>query len=299
MPVATVLDGKTLAESVRGEVRRGVEAFVTEHGRPPGLEVVLVGSDPASQVYTRNKEKAAAEVGIRGKLHVLPETTTEAELLAMLDRLNADDTVDGILVQLPLPKQIKEQRVLDAIAPEKDVDGFHPVNVGLLASGRPSLVPCTPRGSMKLIALAGVELEGKRAVVVGRSNIVGKPMTQLLLAAHATVTIAHSKTKDLAGVCREADVLVVAVGRAEMVRGDWVKPGAVVIDVGMNRVDVPGHTTADGKPKTRLTGDVMYDEAKMNAFAITPVPGGVGPMTIACLLENTLIAAKARIAAKR
>lgn len=297
--VATVLDGKTLAANVRGEVARGVEAFVKEHGRPPGLEVVLVGSDPASQVYTRNKEKAAAEVGIRGKLHVLPESTTEAELLAMLDRLNADDTVDGILVQLPLPKQIKEQRVLDAIKPEKDVDGFHPVNAGLLASGRPSLMPCTPRGSMKLIALAGVELEGKRAVVVGRSNIVGKPMAQLLLAAHATVTMAHSKTKDLAGVCREADVLVVAVGRAEMVRGDWVKPGAVVIDVGMNRVDVPGQTSPDGKQKTRLTGDVMYDEAKANAFAITPVPGGVGPMTIACLLENTLIAAKARIAAKR
>lgn len=296
---ATVLDGKTLAETVRAEVRRGVEAFVKEHGRPPGLEVVLVGSDPASQVYTRNKEKAAAEVGIRGKLHVLPEATTEAELLAMLDRLNKDDTVDGILVQLPLPKQIKEQRVLDAIDPAKDVDGFHPVNAGLLASGRPSLVPCTPRGSMKLIALAGIELEGKRAVVVGRSNIVGKPMGQLLLAAHATVTMAHSKTKDLDAVCREADVLVVAVGRAEMVRGDWVKKGAVVIDVGMNRVEVPGQTTAEGKPKTRLTGDVNYAEAAQNAFAITPVPGGVGPMTIACLLENTLIAAKARIAAAK
>ncbi|MBS2017148.1 MAG: bifunctional methylenetetrahydrofolate dehydrogenase/methenyltetrahydrofolate cyclohydrolase FolD [Deltaproteobacteria bacterium] len=296
---ATVLDGKLLAASVRAEVRAGVLAFVKEHGRPPGLEVVLVGDDPASQVYTRNKEKAAAEVGIRGKLHVLPGTTTEAELLAMLDRLNRDDTVDGILVQLPLPKQIKEQRVLDAIDPAKDVDGFHPVNAGLLASGRPSLVPCTPRGSMKLIALAGVELEGKRAVVVGRSNIVGKPMAQLLLAANATVTMAHSKTQDLAGVCREADVLVVAVGRAEMVRGDWVKRGAVVIDVGMNRVDVPGQVGADGKPKTRLTGDVMYEEAKENAFAITPVPGGVGPMTIACLLENTLIAAKARVASKR
>lgn len=293
---ATILDGKTLAETVRGEVRRGVEAFVKEHGRAPGLEVVLVGADPASQIYTRNKEKAAAEVGIRGKLHVLPETTTEAELLAMLDRLNADDTVDGILVQLPLPKQIKEQRVLDAIRPEKDVDGFHPVNAGLLASGRPSLVPCTPRGSMKLIALAGVELEGKRAVVVGRSNIVGKPMAQLLLAANATVTMAHSRTKDLAAVCREADVLVVAVGKAELVRGDWVKPGAVVIDVGMNRLEIPGSAGPDGKTKTRLAGDVAYEEAKANAFAITPVPGGVGPMTIACLLENTLIAAKARLA---
>jgi methylenetetrahydrofolate dehydrogenase (NADP+)/methenyltetrahydrofolate cyclohydrolase len=293
---ATILDGKTLAETVRAEVRRGVQAFVEEHGRPPGLEVVLVGSDPASQVYTRNKEKAAAEVGIRGKLHVLPEATTEAELLAMLDRLNADDNVDGILVQLPLPKQIREQRVLDAIRPDKDVDGFHPVNAGLLASGRPSLVPCTPRGSMKLIDLAGVKLEGRRAVVVGRSNIVGKPMGQLLLAANATVTMAHSRTKDLPAVCREADVLVVAVGKAELVRGDWVKPGAVVIDVGMNRIEIPGQTTADGKPKTRLVGDVAFEEAKANAFAITPVPGGVGPMTIACLLENTLIAARARVA---
>jgi len=296
---ATILDGKALAASVREEVKKGVSAFAKEHGRAPGLEVVLVGADPASQIYTRNKEKAAAEVGIRGKLHVLPESTTEAELLAMLDRLNADDTVDGILVQLPLPKQIKEQRVLDAIRPDKDVDGFHPMNAGLLASGRPALVPCTPRGSMKLIALAGASLEGKRAVVVGRSNIVGKPMAQLLLAANATVTMAHSRTKDLAAVCREADVLVVAVGKAELVRGDWVKPGAVVIDVGMNRLDVPGETTADGKPKTRLAGDVAYEEAKLVASAITPVPGGVGPMTIACLLENTLIAAKARAGKSR
>jgi methylenetetrahydrofolate dehydrogenase (NADP+) / methenyltetrahydrofolate cyclohydrolase len=288
---ATILDGKKLAESVRAEVKAGVAEFVKEHGRPPGLEVVLVGEDPASQIYTRNKEKAAAECGIRGKLHVLPAATTEAELLAMLDRLNADDTVDGILVQLPLPKQIREQRVLDAIRPDKDVDGFHPMNAGLLASGRPSLVPCTPRGSMKLIALADRKLAGARAVVVGRSNIVGKPMAQLLLAAHATVTIAHSRTADLAAVCREADVLVVAVGKAELVRGDWVKPGAVVIDVGMNRIDVPGEAK-----KTRLAGDVAFEEAKETAGAITPVPGGVGPMTIACLLENTLIAARARIA---
>jgi methylenetetrahydrofolate dehydrogenase (NADP+)/methenyltetrahydrofolate cyclohydrolase len=288
---ASLLDGKKLAESVRAEVRTGVAAFVKEHGRAPGLEVVLVGEDPASQIYTRNKEKAASEVGIRGKLHVLPATTTEDELMKMLDRLNGDDAVDGILVQLPLPKQIKEQRVLDAIRPDKDVDGFHPVNAGLLASGRPGLVPCTPRGSMKLLALAGSKLEGARAVVVGRSNIVGKPMAQLLLGANATVTMAHSRTKDLAAVCREADVLVVAVGKAEMVRGDWVKPGAVVIDVGMNRISLP-----DGK--TKLVGDVAFDEAKERASAITPVPGGVGPMTIACLLENTLIAAHAR-AAKR
>lgn len=287
---ATILDGKKLAESVRAEVARGVQAFVAKHGRPPGLEVVLVGEDPASQVYTRNKEKAALEVGIRGKLHTLPASTTEAELLALLDRLNGDETVDGILVQLPLPKQIKEQKVLDAVRADKDVDGFHPTNAGLLASGRPALVPCTPRGSMKLIALAGAKLEGVRAVVVGRSNIVGKPMSQLLLQAHATVTIAHSKTKDLAAVCREADVLVVAVGRAEMVKGDWVKPGATVIDVGMNRIARP-----DDPTKTKLVGDVAYAEAAEVAGAITPVPGGVGPMTIACLLENTLIAAQLRL----
>ncbi len=289
---ATILDGKKLAESVRAEVAAGVSAFVAAHGRPPGLEVVLVGEDPASQVYTRNKEKAALEVGIRGKLHTLPASTTESELLALLDRLNNDETVDGILVQLPLPKQITEQRVLDAIRADKDVDGFHPINAGLLASGRPGLVPCTPRGCMKLIATAGVKLEGVRAVVVGRSNIVGKPMAQLLLAENATVTMAHSRTKDLAARCREADVLVVAVGRAELVRGDWVKPGATVIDVGMNRIELKD--APNGK-KSKLVGDVAYEEAAKVAGAITPVPGGVGPMTIACLLENTLIAAKKRV----
>ncbi|HVJ88200.1 MAG TPA: bifunctional methylenetetrahydrofolate dehydrogenase/methenyltetrahydrofolate cyclohydrolase FolD [Labilithrix sp.] len=291
---ATILDGKKLAETVRAEVAASVKDFVATHGRPPGLEVVLVGDDPASQVYTRNKEKASNEVGIRGKLHTLPASTTERELLALLDRLNEDDTVDGILVQLPLPKQIDEQKVLDRVRADKDVDGFHPVNAGLLASGRPGLVPCTPRGCMKLIALAGTKLEGARAVVVGRSNIVGKPMAQLLLAANATVTMAHSRTKDLADRCREADVLVVAVGRAELVRGDWVKPGATVIDVGMNRVEVPG---ASGEArKSKLVGDVAYEEARARAGAITPVPGGVGPMTIACLLENTVIAAKQRLA---
>lgn len=279
---ATILDGKKLAEKVRAEVKEGVAAFVKERGRAPGLEVVLVGEDPASQVYTRNKEKAAAEVGMRGKLHTLAASTTESELLALLDRLNRDDAVDGILVQLPLPKHIAEQKVLDAVRPEKDVDGFHPVNAGLLASGRGSLVPCTPRGCMRILASGNAKLEGARAVVVGRSNIVGRPMAQLLLGAHATVTMAHSRTKDLAAVCREADVLVVAVGKAELVRGDWVKPGAIVIDVGMNRVD--------GK----LKGDVAFDEVKETAGAITPVPGGVGPMTIACLLENTLIAAARR-----
>jgi methylenetetrahydrofolate dehydrogenase (NADP+)/methenyltetrahydrofolate cyclohydrolase len=292
---ATILDGKKLAEAVRAEVAAGVAAFVSTHGRPPGLEVVLVGDDPASQVYTRNKQKASTEVGIRGKLHTLPASTTEGELLALLDRLNDDETVDGILVQLPLPPQIREQKVLDAIVAAKDVDGFHPINAGLLASGRPGLVPCTPRGSMKLIDLAGVKLQGVRAVVVGRSNIVGKPMAQLLVGAHATVTIAHSRTKDLAAVCREADVLVVAVGKAELVRGDWIKPGATVIDVGMNRIHLPDGP--DGAKRTKLVGDVAFAEAVEVAGAITPVPGGVGPMTIACLLENTLIAAKQRLAA--
>ncbi len=289
---AQILDGKQLAETLRAEVKRGVLAFVAEHGRAPGLDVVLVGEDPASQVYTRNKEKQAKEVGIRGTLHTLPAETTEAELVALLARLNADDAVDGILVQLPLPKQIREQTVLDLIRPEKDVDGFHPVNAGLLASGRPSLVPCTPRGCMKLLERAGTKLAGARAVVIGRSNIVGKPALQLLLAESATVTIAHSRTKDLPALCREADVLVAAVGRPEMVRGDWVKDGAVVIDVGINRVEVPG------TGKTRLVGDVAYDEVAERAAAITPVPGGVGPMTIACLLENTLVAARARVAAR-
>lgn len=289
-----MLDGKKLAETVREEVRVAALAFERAHGRPVGLEVLLVGADPASQIYTRNKEKAAREVGIRGKLHELPESTTEEELLRRIDALNHDDTVDGILVQLPLPKQIREQRVLDAIAPEKDVDGFHPINAGLLASGRPKLVPCTPRGSMKLLALAGAKLEGARAVVVGRSNIVGKPMAQLLLGENATVTMAHSRTRDLPAVCREADVLVVAVGKPELVRGDWVKEGAVVIDVGMNRITLP---SSDGeKPRTKLVGDVAFDEAKARASAITPVPGGVGPMTIACLLENAVLAANARVA---
>lgn len=289
-PQVKVLDGKKLAEEVRAEVKKGVDAFIAKHGRAPGLSVILVGEDPASQVYTRNKEKMAKEVGMNGALHRLPAETTESELLAWIDKLNRDDAVDGILVQLPLPKQIDSEKVLDAVDPGKDVDGFHPVNVGKLASGRASLVACTPRGCMKLIELSGVKLEGARAVVVGRSNIVGKPVAQLLLAKNATVTIAHSRTRDLPAVCREADVLVAAVGKAEMIRGDFVKPGAVVIDVGINRVDAPEL----GAGKTRLVGDVAYAEAEKVAGAITPVPGGVGPLTIACLLENTLIAATAR-----
>jgi methylenetetrahydrofolate dehydrogenase (NADP+)/methenyltetrahydrofolate cyclohydrolase len=285
---AQILDGKKLAESVRAEVKQGVDAFRAAHGRAPGLDVVLVGEDPASAIYTRSKEKASNEVGMRGRLHVLAASTSEAEVTALVTRLNEDDAVDGILVQLPLPAGIDERRLLDRIVPSKDVDGFHPVNAGLLALGRPgALVACTPSGCMRLLALAGAKLEGARAVVVGRSNIVGKPMAQLLLAANATVTMTHSKTRDLAALCRQADVLVAAAGRRELVRGDWIKPGAVVIDVGMNRVALP-----DGK--TKLYGDVAFDEAKQVASAITPVPGGVGPMTIAMLLANTLEAAKRR-----
>jgi len=283
---AQILDGKAISQKVRDEVKANVAAFAALHGRPPGLDVVLVGENPASMVYTRNKEKMALEVGMRGKLHRLPPETTEAELLDLIAALNADDAVDGILVQLPLPKQIREERVLDAVDPRKDVDGFHPVNAGMLVSGRPSLVPCTPRGCMRLLFEAGIAVAGTRAVVVGRSNIVGKPMAHLLLAQHATVTIAHSRTKDLAAVCREADVLVAAVGKARMIQGDWIKEGAVVIDVGINRLD-------DGK----LCGDVDTEAARARASWITPVPGGVGPMTIACLLENTLTAAERRLAA--
>jgi len=284
------VDGKAVAQQVRAEVKAGVERFVAEHGRPPGLDVVLVGEDPASAVYTRSKEKASNEAGMRGKLHVLPASTPEEQLLALVEALDADPAIDGILVQLPLPKGIDAERVLDRVDPSKDVDGFHIMNAGMLALGRPgALVACTPSGCMRLLAAAEARLEGAEAVVLGRSNIVGKPMAQLLLAANATVTIAHSKTRDLPAVCRRADVLVAAVGRPEMVRGDWVKPGAVVIDVGMNRIPTP-----DGKAK--LVGDVAFDEVSRVAAAVTPVPGGVGPMTIAMLLANTLEAARRRMA---
>jgi methylenetetrahydrofolate dehydrogenase (NADP+)/methenyltetrahydrofolate cyclohydrolase len=285
---ARILDGKGLAETIRGEVRAGVEAFRERSGRAPGLDVVLVGEDPASVVYTRNKEKASNEVGIRGTLHRLAASTPQGDLVALLDRLNADPLVDGILVQLPLPAHLDAQLVLDRIDAARDVDGFHPANAGLLALGRPgALVPGTPAGCMRLIELSGVKLAGANAVVVGRSIIVGRPMAQLLLAADATVTIAHSRTRRLPLVCREADVLVAAVGRPQLIRGDWIKPGAVVIDVGTTRVTQP-----DGK--TKLVGDVAFDEAVEVAGAITPVPGGVGPLTIAMLLANTLKAATAR-----
>lgn len=289
-----IIDGKALAAATRARVAEEVSAFTRDHGRAPGLDVILVGEDPASVVYTRNKEKAAAEVGIRGSLHRLPATTTQRELLDFIARLGADDAVDGILVQLPLPKTIDSDAVLDAIPPSKDVDGFHPMNAGLLAVGRSGLVPCTPKGCMALLdqdlAATGspLDLGGKHAVVIGRSNIVGKPMAQLLLARNATVTIAHSRTRDLPALCREADVLVAAVGRARMVRKDWLKPGAIVLDVGINRGE-------DGK----LCGDVDTEGAMGAAGAITPVPGGVGPMTIAMLLANTVAAARARVASAR
>jgi methylenetetrahydrofolate dehydrogenase (NADP+)/methenyltetrahydrofolate cyclohydrolase len=284
---ARIIDGKAIAEKVRGEVKEGVTAFQSAHGRVPGLDVILVGEHAPSVVYTRNKEKAALEVGIRGRLHRMPDATTQEELLAMVAALSADESVDGILIQLPLPKHIDERTVLLAIPPEKDVDGFHPINVGRLSTGQDALVPCTPLGSLRLLDEAGVNLKGANAIVIGRSNIVGKPMAQLLLSRDATVTIAHSRTSNLAGLCATMDVVIAAVGRAEMVKANWIKPGATVIDVGINRIEL-----ADGK--TRLVGDVAFAECKEVAGAITPVPGGVGPMTIAILLQNTLMAAKAR-----
>ncbi|MEM9691317.1 MAG: bifunctional methylenetetrahydrofolate dehydrogenase/methenyltetrahydrofolate cyclohydrolase FolD [Myxococcota bacterium] len=277
------IDGKASAKALRARVKEDAQIFTREHGRPPGLDVVLVGEDPPSQVYTRNKQRAAEKAAIRGRLHKLPATTSQSELEAFVSDLNADDATDGILVQLPLPAGLDDQPVLDRIDPDKDVDGLHPVNAGLLSAGRPGLVPCTPQGCMHLLREVDAKLEGAHAVMVGRSNLMGKPMAQLLLSAHATVTVAHSRTDDLAALCRTADILVVAVGRAEMVKAEWVKVGAVVLDVGINR-------TADGK----LVGDVDYKAVVERARAITPVPGGVGPMTIACLLENTVRAAERR-----
>ncbi len=285
MAEARLIDGKAVAGRLRSAVAAAAAALKASHGIVPGLAAVLVGDDPASQVYVRSKTKATEDAGLRGFTHRLPAGTGEAELLGLVAQLNADDAVDGILVQLPVPKQIDTQRVIEAIAPAKDVDGFHPENVGRLWSGGRALAPCTPYGCL-LLAREGLgpKLAGAEAVIVGRSNIVGKPMAALLLGEHCTVTVAHSRTRDLPAVARRADLLVAAVGRAEMIRGDWIKPGATVIDVGINRV-----ATADGK--SRLVGDVAFAEARRVAGAITPVPGGVGPMTIACLLRNTLIAA--------
>jgi methylenetetrahydrofolate dehydrogenase (NADP+)/methenyltetrahydrofolate cyclohydrolase len=281
---ATIIDGKAVGAKVRAEAGAGAARFLEKHGRKPGLHVVLAGEDPASTVYVRNKEKAALEAGFSGQVHRLPATVDAETLLAKVRELNSRDDVDGILVQLPLPAHIPSAPVLELVEPRKDVDGFHAVNVGALWSGTPGLVPCTPRGCMRLLEEAGVKLAGARAVVVGRSNIVGKPVAALLLAAHATVTVAHSRTADLPAVCREADVLIAAVGRAKMIRGEWLRPGAAVIDVGMNRDE-------NGK----LCGDVDFASASQVAGVITPVPGGVGPMTIAMLLDNTLRAASARL----
>ena len=283
---ATIIDGKAYAQGLRARIARAV-GDLSRQGVTPGLAVVIVGEDPASQLYVANKARQTVEVGMRSFQHRLPASTSEAELLGLVGRLNGDPAVDGILVQLPLPRQIDAQKVIEAINPAKDVDGFHPINAGRLMTGAPGLVSCTPLGCLLLIQSVRRDLAGLDAVVVGRSNIVGKPMAQLLVGQSCTVTIAHSKTRNLPEICRRADILVAAVGRPEMVRGDWVKPGAVVIDVGINRVPNP----AAGEGKTRVVGDVAFAEAAGVASAITSVPGGVGPMTIACLLRNTLEAA--------
>ncbi len=276
---ARIIDGKAIAAQLRAELAKRVAGLAYQ----PGLAVVLVGDDPASAVYVRSKDRAAREAGIAAHTVILPSNTTQAALLAQIAALNTNPAIDGILVQLPLPPQIRAQAVIEAIDPVKDVDGFHSTNVARLADGQTGLVPCTPLGVMHLLAQTRVKVEGARAVVLGRSTIVGRPMAALLLAANATVTIAHSRTRDLPGECRRAEILIAAVGRPELVRGDWIAPGATVIDVGINRL-------ADG----RLVGDVAFAEAAQVAGAITPVPGGVGPMTIACLLENTVTAAAAR-----
>jgi len=281
------IDGKAAAQAIRQRVAALVPAFERRAGRAPGLATVLVGEDPASAVYVRSKNRSTEEAGMAGFAHNLPATISEDELLQLVIDLNSDERVDGILVQLPLPPHIDSTRVIETIDPSKDVDGFHPVNAGRLASGLPSLVPCTPLGCLFLLKQELGNLTGLEAVVIGRSNIVGKPMAQLLLGENCTVTLAHSRTRDLPAVVRRADIVVAAVGRPEMVRGDWINPGATIIDVGINRVP-----TDDGKG--RLVGDVAYAEAAEVAAAITPVPGGVGPMTIAMLMRNTLVAAHRR-----
>lgn len=287
MSTARILDGKAIAKKVRSEVQASVQQFATTFGRSPSLHVVLVGSDPASQVYVRNKHSAATKAGIHSVTHNLADDASQAQVMELVEKLNADREVNGILVQLPLPKGLQEAQVIDLISPQKDVDGLHPMNVGLLTAGRDAMVPCTPQGCMRLIAEAQMDPKGRRAVVIGRSLLMGKPVAQLLLAKHATVTTAHSRTRDLDALCREADILVVAVGKPKLVKGDWIRPGAVVIDVGINRLE-------DGT----LVGDVDFDAAKLRAGAITPVPGGVGPMTIAYLLKNTVLAATRQMQAE-
>jgi methylenetetrahydrofolate dehydrogenase (NADP+) / methenyltetrahydrofolate cyclohydrolase len=281
---ARIIDGKAIADDMFARVTEAVQRLIQRHGIEPGLTVVLVGNNPASEIYVRSKSVKTVAAGMRSSMHKLPDTTTEEELLQVVRQLNEDSATHGILVQLPLPPQIDAQKVIAAIDPAKDVDGFHPVNAGRLATGLPALVPCTPLGCIRLARTVHASLSGLDAVVIGRSNIVGKPLAQLLLAENATVTVAHSRTRDLPAVARRADLLFAAVGRADMVRRDWIKPGATVIDVGINRV--PG----DGG-KSRVVGDVAFAEAAAVAGAITPVPGGVGPMTIACLMLNTLRAA--------
>lgn len=283
---ATIIDGKAFAAQVRGQVAQHVTRLKDDHGITPGLAVVLVGADPASEVYVKSKGKMTKEVGMKSVGHRLADTTSEAELLTLIETLNNDDTIHGILVQLPLPDHLNEDLVISAIDPAKDVDGFHISNVGLLGTGQKSMVPCTPLGCLMMLRDHHGTLSGMDAVVIGRSNIVGKPMAQLLLNDSCTVTIAHSRTKDLAAVVRRADIVIAAVGRPEMVPGDWIKPGATIIDVGINRLDAPER----GEGKTRLVGDVDFDSCAKVAGAITPVPGGVGPMTIACLLANTVTA---------
>ena len=283
--MAEIIDGKAFAANVRGQVADEVSKLKEEHGITPGLAVVLVGEDPASQVYVKNKHASTIEVGMNSYEHRLPAETSEKDLLALIDELNADENVHGILCQLPLPDHLNEDLVINSIAPEKDVDGFHISNVGLLGTGQKSMVPCTPLGCLMMLRDYHGSLSGMNAVVVGRSNIVGKPMANLLLRDSCTVTIAHSRTKDIEELCKQADILVAAVGRPEMIMGDWVKPGATVIDVGINRIPHP-----EKEGKTKLVGDVEFASAEAVAGAITPVPGGVGPMTIACLLANTLTA---------
>jgi methylenetetrahydrofolate dehydrogenase (NADP+)/methenyltetrahydrofolate cyclohydrolase len=284
---ATIIDGKAAAAELRGRVAVEVARFRVQTGRAPGLAVVLVGDDPASAVYVRSKGKATTEAGMQSFERRLDAGASEGELLDLIDRLNADAAVDGILVQLPLPDHIDSNKVITRIDPDKDVDGFHPVNAGRLAIGLPGFIPCTPLGCLKLLKTHLGDLSGKNAVVIGRSNIVGKPMAMLLLAEHCTVTLAHSRTRDLAGLVRRADVVVAAVGRPGMVSGDWIKPGATVIDVGINRIAGEGGNS-------HLVGDVDFASASEVAGAITPVPGGVGPMTIACLIRNTLVSAARR-----